>query len=153
MLPTSNAFEQPVGKMVFMERAWGRGGFLTRGGAMSLTSKPWQPGLLQLWSHTLPDKFRRQFRCSGSLRVAGAWFWRSRLVSRRRASSMSLPSPCKCPWGAVLPLSVALAVNLQDCKPPQLPSPASCRHHDHLLTHTHTCYVFWAATSGSIWVL
>lgn len=46
--------------------------------------------------------------------------------------------PCRPPWGAVLPLSVALAVNLQACKPPQLPPSASCRHHNHLLTHTHT---------------
>lgn len=50
-------------------------GFLPRGGAVSLPSKSWQPGLLRLCSHTPPDKFRRQFLCSGSLRVAGARCW------------------------------------------------------------------------------
>lgn len=60
--------------------------------------------------------------------------------------------PCRPPWGAVLPLSVALAVNLQACKPPQLPPSASCRHHNHLLTHTHTHTHMLRVWSCNIWL-
>lgn len=55
MLPERNASEQPVGKMASVEWVWGRGGFLTMAGAVSLTSKSWQPGFLCLYSHTLPN--------------------------------------------------------------------------------------------------
>lgn len=109
---------------------WGRGGFLT-----SLTNV-----LAARATPALPDKLRRQFQRSASLGVAGAGLG----VSKQPASPR--------PLGAILLLAVALAVNLEDHKPPQLPPPASCRHHHHLLTHTRTCCVVWAATSG-VWNL
>lgn len=131
MPASSNTFEQRLGQM---ERAGAEEGF------SPVSPVSWQPGLLQLCSHTPPDKLRRQFQRSASLGVAGAGLG----VSEQPASPR--------PLGAILPLAVALAVNLEDHKPPQLPPPASCRHHHHLLTHTRTCCVVWAATSG-VWNL
>lgn len=86
---------------------------------------------------------------------------RTSLCSRRLVLAMLSDQPSgdaaslalRMPRGAVLLLSAALAANPRAREPPQLPPPASCRHRQHLLTRTHTCCMFRAATSGSLWGL